>query len=106
MTTTWADVFMPLPSTMTAMPLGSRGNRSVVGRDPALGDATLDERLELLGDRLVLLRRPVGLEQRLPDPVRLRRQLRRAGFLPRLVVAPIAEHRLVERRAVARLRVL
>src|SRR5689334_15656816 len=92
MTTTWAEVFMPLPS--------------VVGRDAALGDPARDERLELLGDRRLHRRRLVGLEERFPEPVGLRWQLWRAGFLPRLVVPPVAEHRLVERRAVTRLRVL
>src|SRR5689334_3267048 len=101
MTTTWADVFMPLPSRIDRNGLGS-----VVGRDAALGDPALDEGLELLADRRIHLRRAVRLEERLPDPVRLGRQLRRAGLLPRLVVAPVAEHRLVERGPVARLRVL
>src|SRR6186997_1849975 len=79
---------------------------SVVGRDAALGDTPGDERIELLEDGRVHRRRLVGRQQLLPDPVRLRGEFRRAGLLPRLVVAPVAEHRLMECRLVARLRVL
>src|SRR3954464_6988293 len=99
MTTTWVSVFKGSLSRVV------RG-RSVVGRDAALGNAARDERVELLEDGRVHRRRLVGRQQFLPDPVGLRRGLRRAGFLPRLVVAPIAEHRLVERGPVARLGVL
>src|SRR3954468_16552732 len=79
---------------------------SIIGGNPALGDAAGDEGLELLGDGRVDRGWLVRGEELLPDPVRLRWQLGRASFLPRLVVAPIAEHRLVERRAVTRLGVL
>src|SRR6478672_12955680 len=79
---------------------------SVVGRDAALGDAPGDERIELLEDGRIHRRWLVGRQQLLPDPVRLRGEFRRAGLLPRLVVAPVAEHRLVECRLVAGLRVL
>src|SRR3954467_7644142 len=99
MTTTWVSVFKGSLSRVV------RG-RSVVGRDAALGNAARDERIELLEDRRVHRRRLVGREQFLPDPVGLRGQLRRARLLPRLVVPPVAEHRLVERGAVAGLGVL
>src|SRR5436190_19270013 len=97
MTTTWVSVFKGSLS---------RGVRSVVGRDAALGNAACDERVELLEDGRVHRRRLVGREQFLPDPVGLRGELRRARLLPRLVVPPVAQHRLVERRAVAGLGVL
>src|SRR3954469_1768208 len=88
MTTTWVSVFKGSLSRGV-------GGRSVVGRDAALGDAARDECVELLEDGRVHRRRLVGGQQFLPDPVGLRWELRRAGFLPRLVVPPVAQHRLV-----------
>src|SRR5206468_4094020 len=79
---------------------------SIVGRHAALGDAPGDERVEFLEDRRIRRRRLVCGQQLLPDPVGLARELRRARLLPGLVVAPVAEHRLMERRPVARLGVL
>src|SRR3954454_15571178 len=99
MTTTWVSVFK-------GSSLAVSGGRSVVGRDAALANAARDEGVELLEDGRVHRRRLVGRQQFLPDPVGLRGELRGAGFLPRLVVAPVAEHRLVERGPVARLGVL
>src|SRR6476620_10616983 len=108
MTTAWADVFKELPSLRRAWSEVGRSvvGRSVVGRDAALGDPAGDEGLELFCDRRVHRWRLVRGQELLPDAVGLGGQLRGARLLPRLVITPIAEHRLVERGLVARLRVL
>src|SRR4051794_23108706 len=96
MTTTWVCCFTG--------PLFAL--RSVVRGDAALGDPAGDERIQLFADRRIHGRRLVRREQLLPDPVRLARHFRRTRLLPGLEVAPVAEHRLVERRPIAALRVL
>src|SRR5690349_11074429 len=59
----------------------------VVRGNATLGDPALDERVEFLAHGRIHRRRLVRLEQILPESVRLRGQLGRAGLLPRFVVA-------------------
>src|SRR5439155_3850194 len=82
--------------TSTRDPPLQRESDSIIGGDAALSDAAVDERLELLATSLVEWRRLVRGEQLLPDPVRLAGKLRRARLLPRLVIPPVGQHRLVE----------
>src|SRR5215217_3575068 len=76
-----------------------------VRRDAALVDSPRDERVELLTPGFVHRWRLVCREELLPDPVRLLGRLWRAGLFPALVVAPVRQQRLVERRLEASLRV-
>src|SRR4051812_4453931 len=72
---------------------------SEIGGDAAFGNPLVDEGLELLAPIFVHHRSLVGGEERRSEVLRLRGSLRSAGLGPRLVVAPVADHRLVERSA-------
>src|SRR6187200_392383 len=81
----------PPPMTTTCVSRFTRplsASSSIVCRDATLGDPALDERIELLADGGIHGWWLVRGEELLPEPVRLRRQLWRSGFLPGLVVPP------------------